>query len=183
MEKVAVDREVAEAVLAYAKDHVLPWIRALGVPSADCEDVAQDVLVAVFRRLHTYDPARPIRPWLHTIAFRAAKYHRKLARVRYETLTPSINIAPDPRAGAEDRLVAARTGRRVAEVLESIPPSRREVLVRYAHEEAPMAEIAEELGIPLNTAHSRLRKARVEFRVRWLRGGEAVPVSRRARPS
>ena len=42
------------------------------------------MFVEVFRNLHRYDPARPLRPWLFAFAFRFASDYRRLARHRVE---------------------------------------------------------------------------------------------------
>lgn len=35
---------------------------------ATCEDVVQEVLLAIHLKRHTWDPAAPVRPWLYAIA-------------------------------------------------------------------------------------------------------------------
>jgi RNA polymerase sigma-70 factor (ECF subfamily) len=49
---------------------VLLWCRHWGLQQADAEDVAQDVLLKVARKMQTfrYDPARSFRAWLKTLA-------------------------------------------------------------------------------------------------------------------
>jgi RNA polymerase sigma factor (sigma-70 family) len=49
---------------------VLLWCRHWGLQRADAEDVSQDVLLEVARKMQTfrYDPARSFRAWLKTLA-------------------------------------------------------------------------------------------------------------------
>ena len=44
----------------------------IGVPASQLDDLVQDVLLAIHRARHTYDPAQPFSPWLRTIAQRRA---------------------------------------------------------------------------------------------------------------
>ncbi len=61
-------------------------------------------------------------------------------------------------------MIAARELRTlVAMALESIELVRRSVFILHELDARPMVEIAQSLGIPLNTAYSRLRVAREEF--------------------
>ncbi|HVH43406.1 MAG TPA: sigma-70 family RNA polymerase sigma factor [Labilithrix sp.] len=150
-------------------------LRRLGVLERDAEDVAQAVFVEVFRGHDRYDQARPIRPWLFAFAFRFASDYRRLARHRVELLDEH----PDPPSYAplaEDALVAQEARALVARALESIDLTRRAVFILHELDEVPMADVAASLGIPTNTAYSRLRIARKEFTtaVRRLarRGGE-----------
>jgi RNA polymerase sigma-70 factor (ECF subfamily) len=60
---------------------ITPHARAIAARAlrerADVEDAVQDILITVHRIRHTYDPARPFRPWLIAIA-----RHRVLDRLR-----------------------------------------------------------------------------------------------------
>jgi RNA polymerase sigma-70 factor (ECF subfamily) len=51
----------------------------------------------------------------------------------------------------------------VMEALNAMPFEQRAVFVLYELDETPMKEIAESLGVPVNTAYSRLRLAREVF--------------------
>lgn len=143
-------------------EYVWASLRRLGVRPPNLEDVTQDVFLTVHRRLHTYDPARPLRPWIFGIAMRVASDFRKLARHRREVgpipgEAASNDARPDHQAGD---LEARRI---VAEALRAIGESRRPVFILHDIDELVMREVAEVLSIPLHTGYSRLRKAREEF--------------------
>ncbi len=141
--------------------YVWTSLRRLGVAPRDLEDVTHDVFVEVFRNLARYDAARPLRPWLFAFAFRFASDYRRLARHRVEVFEEPAGTSADPPA---DDVVAARELRAViTKALDSIELVRRGVFILHELDARPMAEIAETLGIPLNTAYSRLRVAREEF--------------------
>ncbi len=142
-------------------DYVWTSLRRLGVPPRDLEDLTHDVFVEVFRNLHRYDPTRPLRPWLFAFAFRFASDYRRLARHRVEVQEEHPAASVDPPA---DEVVAARELRTlITTALESIDLVRRGVFILHELDAQPMVDIAETLGIPLNTAYSRLRVAREEF--------------------
>ncbi len=142
--------------------YVFGSLRRLGVAAHDAEDVAHDVFVQVYKKLDTYDAARPLRPWLFAFAFRAASDYRRLARHRVE-VSNAANDAPASAPLAEEALAARQETALVWEALTSIDLDRRAVLVAYEFDEIPMKDIAESLGIPLHTAYSRLRVAREEL--------------------
>jgi RNA polymerase sigma-70 factor (ECF subfamily) len=151
-------------------DYVWGSLRRLGVPERDLEDVAQDLFVNVYRRLHEYEPPRPIRPWLFAFAVRCASNWRRLARNRLEVL--GVDGEPLTHApGADDALERAEEQAFVLRALQCIPIERRTVFILHEFDECRMPEIADALGIPLHTGYSRLRLAREEFatavRRRW----------------
>ena len=55
---------------------VYRWVRALGGPEADAEDLTQEVFVVVQRRLADFD-GRNLPGWLHTITTRTLSDHRR----------------------------------------------------------------------------------------------------------
>jgi RNA polymerase sigma-70 factor (ECF subfamily) len=143
-------------------DYVWTSLRRLGVQARDLEDVTHEVFIEVYARLDRYDRARPIRPWLFAFAFRFASDYRRLARHRVEVMDhPAEPVAPA--LGADEALVERQAHALIAQALEAIDIDRRGVFILHELDECPMAEIASSLGIPLNTAYSRLRVARDEF--------------------
>jgi RNA polymerase sigma-70 factor, ECF subfamily len=138
----------------------------LGVRDADREDLTHDVFVTFHRRREDYDPARPLRAWLHGIALRVALGHRRLARQKAEVLCPGSEGegAADGAPLADERLAREEDLALVVEALAAVERDRRALLVRHDVDGVGMPEIARALGIPLNTAYSRLRLARGELR-------------------
>jgi RNA polymerase sigma-70 factor (ECF subfamily) len=141
---------------------VATLLRRFGVRPGDVEDVTQELFLTVHRRWSDYDHARPIRPWLRAFAVRAASDYRALARVRRERADDTLDPT-DEADGAEVQLEARDQRRAVLAALDALAPERRDVLVLVDLEECPAPEAAEALGIPLNTAYSRLREARKDF--------------------
>ena len=122
--------------------------------------MAHDTFVAVYRQLDHYDDARPLRPWLCGFAYRMASDYRRLARHRYERMSDDAGYqAPVPSQAQE---LEARD--LTLRALDEVALERRVVLLLHDIDGHSMPEIAAELALPLNTAYSRLRLARQEFR-------------------
>lgn len=65
---------------------------------------------------------------------------------------------------ADEQLSARDAHRLVIEALQAIHVERRAIFVMHDMDEMPMKDISEALGVPVNTAYSRLRLARNEFK-------------------
>ncbi|MBX3191923.1 MAG: sigma-70 family RNA polymerase sigma factor [Labilithrix sp.] len=151
-------RQVFDAQYGY----VYHSLRRLGVEMRDLEDLAHDVFVEVFENLHRYDRARPIKPWLFAFAFRFASDYRRLARHKTGLgVGDDDAVANDP--SAEEALFDREAAALVRRALEAMPIEQRAVFVLYEIDETPMREIADSMGISVNTAYSRLRLARATF--------------------
>jgi RNA polymerase sigma-70 factor (ECF subfamily) len=149
-------------------------LRRLGVREADLEDLVHDVFLKIYLHSAEYDPSRPLRPWLFGFAHRVAADYRRRMRHRVEVL--DVRDVAGSERPADERMVADERSSLVREALQSVDLDRRAVFILHDLEEVPVPEIAAALGIPLNTAYSRLRLARSEFaaaatRLRRGRGG------------
>src|SRR5688572_17159810 len=141
-------------------DYVYHSLRRHGIGVNDAEDLVQEVFLVMWRRWTEYDTTRPLRPWLGGIAFRVAyNFRQRVGREVPGGLVDAEDEAPSP----EDRLdsVSART--LVLRVLAALPEKHRSLIVSHDLDGVPMREIADTLRVPLFTAHTRLRAARLAF--------------------
>jgi RNA polymerase sigma-70 factor (ECF subfamily) len=142
----------------------------MGVPEADLPDALQELLLVVHHRISTYDGRSKLTTWLFGIGLRvAATTRRKLQRRRETALDETTELETRNRCeigGAEavERGVLERDAqRRLNAALESLTPEQRALFVLYEVEQRPCTEIAEVLGVPIGTVHSRLHAVRELF--------------------
>jgi RNA polymerase sigma-70 factor (ECF subfamily) len=141
-------------------DYVYRTLRRLGTAASEVDDLAQEVFLALRRCWTTYDPDRPLRPFLFGISFRIAAAHE---RKRRREVAFGIVEVGDAGPGPDDALVSKQARALVLAALERIPLPRRAVLVMHDIDDVPVSEVALALEIPLFTVYSRLRKARREL--------------------
>jgi RNA polymerase sigma-70 factor (ECF subfamily) len=145
-------------------DYVGKTLGRLGVPPADLPDAVHDVFVVVYRRWSEIDFARSLRPWLFGIARRVAAGRRRKQR---DVLTE----VPE-RGSSGDRDQIARRDL-LWRLLAELPDERLEVVILHDLEGHTGADIAQQLGISVNTVHSRLRLARADLAAALVRLGGA----------
>ena len=134
-------------------------LRRLGVAERDVEDVCQEVFMVVHRKIGDFEGRSSLRTWVYGIAIRVASDYRKRSHVRREIVTddvPDAASADDPLDEAARREARARLDR----ILDELDEDKRAVFVLYEIEQVTMAEVAEAVGCPLQTAYSRLHAAR-----------------------
>jgi RNA polymerase sigma-70 factor (ECF subfamily) len=151
-----------QEVFRVEASYVWNTLRRLGVRTSDLEDVTHDVFVVVHRKWADYDRARPIRPWLFGVALRVASDYRRSARIQRERVTDELDregVTPP----TDEQIDHGRRRALVLSALDALSDEQRDVFVRHELEGAPIPEIATAIGIPLNTAYSRLRLARERF--------------------
>jgi RNA polymerase sigma-70 factor (ECF subfamily) len=147
--------------------YVFRTLRRLGARPAELDDLAQEVFAVVFQRWSDYDPTRPLEPWLFGIAFRVCSVHRRTRSRRVpEVALDGVDPAEDDGADPETSLADRRARALVLRALDALEIEQRAVFVMHEIDEQPIPEVARALGIPLNTAYSRLRAGRARFAAR-----------------
>jgi RNA polymerase sigma-70 factor (ECF subfamily) len=158
------DRAAFGQVYSEQFDYVWQSLRRLGVGAGDVEDAVHDVFLVVQRRLVDYDPARPVRPWLFGIAYRiVSERRRRGSAVEVAADEHEVLAVADGQPSAEARFATEQARQRVHRALGELPIEQRAVVVMHDLEGHSASEVAEAIGIPLNTVYSRLRLGRSKF--------------------
>jgi RNA polymerase sigma-70 factor (ECF subfamily) len=156
-------------------DFVWTCTRRLGVPMDAVADVVQEVFVVVHKRLHTIERPASLRSWVYGVVRRTVStYHRRQrTRTGRESSEPfEYDDARDLHPSPLELAVLSDEIQLLWRLLGSLDSHKREVFVLAELEEMTIPEIAEAIGIPLNTAYSRLRAARQEFHEAFTRHAE-----------
>ena len=152
---------------------------------ADAEDVTQDVLLQVVRKLDTFRGDSQIATCLHRVTVNAALAHRakRATRQKHET-----NDAMDDHAATnghngsvkrwnvppEEPVLAAEQAELIEEAIKKLPDPFRDVYILADVEGLPNPEIAEMLNLSVPAVKSRLHRARLRMRDALARHFEEV---------
>jgi RNA polymerase sigma-70 factor (ECF subfamily) len=134
----------------------------------DAEDVTQETFVRVFRALDRYDPARPFAAWLFTITSRLCidllRRRRRgpisLSRRDPETQEERTIEVVDPGLRPDEETSNLEEERRARELIDSLPPHYRIVVILRHQQDLSYEEIADALKLPLGTVKARIHRAR-----------------------
>jgi RNA polymerase sigma-70 factor (ECF subfamily) len=135
---------------------------------AEVEDAVQDALLTLHRVRHTYDPARPFRPWLAAIAERRALDRgRRLGRAgaRETLLDDALELGAE--GNAEERMAASQLRDAVAE----LSPAQRIALRLTKIEQLSLQEASARSGMSVGALKVATHRALHALRKRM--GGGA----------
>jgi RNA polymerase sigma-70 factor (ECF subfamily) len=163
---VAIARAQDRAQFALLFGHFAPRLKGffqrLGVPAAIAEDLAQDVMLTVWRKAGMFDPARAsAATWIFTIA-RNLRIDMKRRERDPQLLEEFYDAAPQTMPS--DAVLSAERESRVRAALQQLPPDQADVVRLSYFEDRPHVEIAAVLEIPLGTVKSRIRLAMTRLR-------------------
>jgi len=146
-------------------DFVARVLRNAGTPQADIDDEVQRTFITAARRLDDVRPGSE-KAFLFRIALNLAAHARRTIARRREVRADEAPERVDT-VGTPERLTDQKRMRQLLDrILDEMEEPLRAVFVLHEFEEMSTSEVAAVLGIPRGTAASRLRRARVEFKMR-----------------
>ena len=165
---VAVARTADRAAFTALFGHFAPRIKAYLIRSGSDEvladELAQETLLSVWRKAASFDPSRATAAaWIFTIArnLRIDRFRKEWRDVAVGNERPDT---VDEAAAPDESLSSGERSERVRRALRALPADQVKVIELSFFEEAPHAEIARALGIPLGTVKSRIRIAMTKLR-------------------
>lgn len=141
----------------------------------DVEEVTQDVLLTVVRKIQTFKGEAAFSSWLYRIAVNAAYQRLRAKRARPEvSLEPFLPVFDDEGRYIEpvadwssklnDPAVAGETRAAIERSLSRLPEEYRVVIQLHDVEELPNEEVAATLGLTVAAVKSRVHRARLFLR-------------------
>jgi RNA polymerase sigma factor (sigma-70 family) len=158
------DREAFKALFAHFAPRVNAFARRLGVEAQVAEDLAQDVMLTVWRRARLYDRRKAAAStWIFTIARnRRIDLIRREARPDFDPEDPGLQGEAGP--AADENLAERRRDAGLREAVARLPEEQARLMRLAYFEDKSHGAIAEELDIPLGTVKSRIRLAMRKLR-------------------
>ena len=124
------------------------------------EDLAQEVFVKLWQALPRYDGRAKLSTWVYAITRNAA-----VSALRSRRRSVSMS---DEGVLAEVEAIAAAPGAEPGDAglrrqVEALPEKQRQAVTLYYLDERPVDEVAEMMGIPVNTVKTHLHRARASL--------------------
>ncbi len=164
----------AEEVFTAYAPRVYSVARRMLSNDADAEDVTQEVLLQVVRKLDTFRGDAGLTTWLHRVTVNAALTHRRKQKRRHEHQVDapfdilsegSRTPGTSSQSMSPDQTLLQNEMREVIErAIEQLPEFYRDVYVLADIESLSNAEIGEMLGMSVPAVKSRLHRARLMMR-------------------
>lgn len=153
----AADRAAFATLFERFAGRIKSFLLRAGASPDQAEDLAQDVMITVWRKAASFDPARArASTWIYTIARnRRIDVLRRETRAEPDPQDPMFQ--PDPEPDPASHLAASDRDARVRSAISELNDDQREVVRLAFFAGLSHGEIAERLGAPLGTVKSRLR--------------------------
>jgi RNA polymerase sigma-70 factor (ECF subfamily) len=161
------DTAAFEALLGRYRGPLFNVILRLVRDRGRAEEIYQDAWLRVIERCDDFRGDAKFSTWLYAIARNLCIDHqRKMKFRRHASLDPQSSAepplgerVPNPGPSTEALATGGLLRAQIAAAVEGLPPDQREVFLLRQVQGLAFAEIAEVVGVPANTAKSRMRYA------------------------
>ena len=160
---------VGETVEAMFRQHGRALVRMARLFVDDrtaAEDVVQEAFIRLARSLHRIQERDKAVAYLRSIVLNLARDHNRKGLLSLRHRVPDERLVPS----AEDRVELEEGQREVVDALKALPARQRDCLVLRYYLELSNPEIAETLGLSVNSVKTHLRRG-MEMLERRLGGG------------
>src|SRR5918911_246194 len=168
------DREALSALVQSQQTYVYSIAMSLMHTPADAADMTQEAFVRLLRSLGTYRGETKFTTWLYRLVTNICLDGLRRRGRPVESLDePAAGAAGDDAQSAGERLADAdrwtqpeeevtlrESAAEVREALNRLPTAQRLALTLYYFEDMRYEDIAETMGLPLNTVKSHIRRGK-----------------------
>lgn len=167
------DQQAFTRLFNHFAPRIASYLQRGGSSAPAAEELAQEAMVLVWRKARSFEPSRGAVPtWVFAIArhLRIDQHRRK----RDALTRPLSDVNPDfdfdeyeiasSDPSPEEQLGAVQRERRVREAMKQLSPQLAHLLQLSFFAESPHVDIARELGLPLGTVKSNIRRALLQMR-------------------
>lgn len=161
------ERGAFAALFGHFAPRVKSYLLKHGVSDTLAEEIAQETLLAVWRKAPLYDPGvASAATWIFTIArnLRIDAGRRERRRFGIRVSEVEAEFLADEAALPDARAAASQSNARVRAAMQSLSAEQLSVVRMSFFEDVAHGEIARTLEIPVGTVKSRLRLAMVRLR-------------------
>src|SRR5258708_9606247 len=154
------------AVYAEYAQTVARWAARLGGPTADVEDITQEVFLVVDRRLGDFRGDSQLPTWLFGITSKVAANERRRRKLRqwwFRLIPNAVERVPLTADGAPEQLEKGQRRGPCHPALDHPNDRQRRALVLFELEELSIDEVAQHIGVRPSNVRVLLHRARAAF--------------------
>lgn len=127
----------------------------------EAEDLLQEGMIVIYRDLYQYQPTGPLGGWLRRVMVNVCLQH---IRKRHRIITTTSIEHFGEKLETDEDLFSQFRAKALLNMIQQLPPGYRLVFNLYVIEGNSHQEIADQLGVSVNTSKSQLSRAKATLR-------------------
>ncbi|OJF11362.1 RNA polymerase sigma factor [Couchioplanes caeruleus] len=146
------DQSGFEEFYTGSRHRLITYLYAMTGDRAEAQDAAQEAYVRAWQRWSTVSTYDNPEAWVRSVAHRLCLKHWRKAKNR---VTAYLRHGTDPDVDPPSENTVA-----LITALRQLPVAERQVITMHHLMDLPVAEVAAQTGIPVNTVKTRLSRGR-----------------------
>lgn len=130
----------------------------------EAKEIVQEVFIKLWEKRETIDPEKKLDSFIYTTAKNMAFNTIRKRQIHSKYVDEQSFIGADPGRGADDNIISKETELLFNLVMNSMPSQRRKVFTLSRNEGLTYEQIAQEMGISLDTVKSHMKLALRDIR-------------------
>lgn len=153
------DRDAFDTLMERYREVVFRLAYLLLGDAHDADDITQETFIRAFAAIHTYDPSRPLRPWLLGIAANLVR-NRKRSIARYLAALQRFAVYSPPESDPDAETLTLQQARalRLWNVVKRLKSEEQELIYLRYFLELSVDETAAALNVAPGTVKSRTHR-------------------------
>ena len=123
------------------------------------EEIVQDVFLTFWNKASTLDAGGNISAWLYATLRNKVLHHLRTEQTRQVYTRKLERLHPDVVIDAQDKLDLKQTEEEIHTIVQALPTQCKEAFILSRYENLSYREIAERMGISVNTVEKHISKA------------------------
>ena len=148
-----------ELVAAY-RAPVFGYLVRCGIGADVQDDLFQEIFIKIHNAARSYQPDKPLKPWVFTVVANTVRSHYRKLRVRQLVQQGDAPDRASNDPSSQDLVEAHETATWMDRLLATLPFSQREVVALSCIEKLDHKEVSAALGMPVATVKTHLHRAR-----------------------
>lgn len=156
------DPEAFAELVAQYRAPVYGYLLRSGIEPTRCDDLFQEIFLKIHRGAATYQPEKPLKPWIFAIAANTLRsWFRKKSIPFVSAEDGGVEDVVDGAPSSQQMVEAHETVEWLEDALSKLSPTQRQVVILCCIEKLEQKDVAAVLEIPVNTVKTHLRRARI----------------------
>lgn len=157
------DHKAFEYVYLHYSDALTQFLTSLMQCREEAREITQEVFITLWEKRKLFDPEKGLRRYIYQLAKFYALNHfdRQKVREKFEEFVRKGDVYD---LAADDIMQAEETALLIAYALERMPERQREIFQMSREQKMSYEEIAQKLGISVNTVKFHMKNALKELR-------------------
>lgn len=145
-------------------DEIYSYARYMVQDGDEADDIVQKTFLSLYQNLGKLNTETSVKPWLFTVARNhCLDYLKRKKALHFSEVEEQVAEIPEDDESIESQIDSLLFEEKIKQLVATLPPHMKEVILLKFVEDFTLEQIAEVLGQPLNTVKSNFYRGKAKL--------------------